>query len=173
MSESNDGGRNTADVDFIRALAELLNRNELTEISVKREYGENDVLNVRVSRQPPVQMMAAAPAQTVTHAPATARTAPGAETGAAAGAGAASTDPSDHPGAVTSPMVGTAYLAAEPGAEPFVTVGQEVKPGQTLMIIEAMKTMNQIPASHGGIVRRILVTDGTPVEYGAPLMIID
>jgi acetyl-CoA carboxylase biotin carboxyl carrier protein len=70
-------------------------------------------------------------------------------------------------------MVGTAYLCPEPGAAPFVTVGQQVSAGQTLLIIEAMKTMNQIPAPHGGTVRRILVGDGTPVEYGAPLMIID
>jgi len=170
MSETTEGGRNAADVDFIRALAELLNRNELTEIAVKREYGENDVLNVRVSRQ--IQQVVAAAPAALQVAPAA--TSPAAhQAPAAAAAAAASVDPAAHPGAVTSPMVGTAYLSAEPGATPFVAVGQEVVAGQTLMIIEAMKTMNQIPAPHGGTVRRILVGDGTPVEYGAPLMIID
>ena len=156
--------RNSADVAFIRALAELLNRNDLTEIAVKREYGENDVLNVKVSRQ--VQTVAAPVIQTVA-TPAAAAPA------AAPAAPAPSADPADLPGAVTSPMVGTAYLAAEPGATPFVAVGQQVQAGQTILIIEAMKTMNQIPAPHSGTVRRILVADGTPVEYGAPLMIID
>jgi acetyl-CoA carboxylase biotin carboxyl carrier protein len=82
-------------------------------------------------------------------------------------------DPAAHPGAVTSPMVGTVYLQAEPSSPPFVSVGQSVKVGDTLLIIEAMKTMNQIPAPHAGVVKRILVEDGAPVEYGAPLMIIE
>ena len=85
----------------------------------------------------------------------------------------AAADPADHPGVVTSPMVGTTYLAAEPGADPFVTVGMQVSAGQTLLIIEAMKTMNHIPAPATGTVKRILVADGSPVEYGAPLMIIE
>lgn len=165
MTDPSDGGRNTADVAFIRALAELLNANELTEIAVKREYGENDVLNVKVSRQ--VTQMVAAPQ--VYAAPAAAAPA----TAAPRAAAAEGADPADLPGAVTSPMVGTAYLSAEPGATPFVAVGAQVSAGQTVLIIEAMKTMNQIPAPHGGTVRRILVGDGTPVEYGAPLMIID
>jgi acetyl-CoA carboxylase biotin carboxyl carrier protein len=82
-------------------------------------------------------------------------------------------DPAQHPGAVTSPMVGTVYLQSEPGTPPFVSVGASVEEGQTLLIIEAMKTMNQIPAPRAGIVKRILVGDGSPVEYGAPLMIIE
>jgi len=86
---------------------------------------------------------------------------------------AASEDPAQHPGAVTSPMVGTCYLSAEPGATPFATVGATVTVGQTVLIIEAMKTMNHIPAPKAGVVKRILVEDGTPVEYGAPLMIIE
>ena len=155
-----------ADVAFIKALAELLNANELTEIAVEREYGDNDMLSVRVSRQPApvasVQQYAPAPAAYA--APAAA---------AAPAAQAASDDPAEHPGAVTSPMVGTAYLAAEPGADPFVSIGTQVNAGQTLMIIEAMKTMNHIPAPHSGVVRRILVADGTAVEYGAPLMIVE
>ncbi|MEZ5752031.1 MAG: acetyl-CoA carboxylase biotin carboxyl carrier protein [Paracoccaceae bacterium] len=158
----------TADVAFIQALAEMLNANDLTEISVKREYGENDTLNVRVSKQ--VTMAAPAPAAYAMPAPAAA---PAASAAPAAASAAASADPSDHPGAVTSPMVGTVYLAPEPGASVFVSVGQQVNAGETLLIIEAMKTMNHIPAPASGTVKRILVGDGTPVEYGAPLMIIE
>lgn len=151
-----------ADVAFIAALAELLNKNELTEISVKREYGEDDSLDVRVIKQANVVQMAA---------PAPVYAAPTAAPAAAAPA--APEDPSQHPGAVASPMVGTCYLAAEPGATPFVTVGATVTEGQTVLIIEAMKTMNHIPAPRAGTVKRILVGDGTAVEYGAPLMIIE
>jgi acetyl-CoA carboxylase biotin carboxyl carrier protein len=154
------------DVAFISALAELLNRNDLTELSVKREYGEDDSLEVRVVKQSTVVTVAAAPAP----APVSAAAAPIA---AASAPAAAPEDPAQHPGAVTSPMVGTAYLAAEPGAAPFVTVGAQVTEGQTVLIIEAMKTMNHIPAPRAGTVKRILVEDGHPVEYGAPLMIIE
>ena len=154
-----------ADVAFISALAELLNKNDLTELSVKREYGEDDSLEVRVVKQSNiVQIAAAAP---VTYAPAQTAAAP------ATAVLAALEDPAQHPGAVTSPMVGTAYLSAEPGATPFVTIGATVAEGQTVLIIEAMKTMNHIPAPHAGVVRRILVSDGNAVEYGAPLMIIE
>ena len=154
------------DVAFISALAELLNKNELTELSVKREYGEDDSLEVRVVKQATVVTVAAAPAPVVHHAPAAA--AP-----TAAAAAPAHEDPAQHPGAVTSPMVGTVYLSAEPGAATFVTVGAQVAEGQTVLIIEAMKTMNHIPAPRAGTVKRILVEDGHPVEYGAPLMIIE
>jgi acetyl-CoA carboxylase biotin carboxyl carrier protein len=85
----------------------------------------------------------------------------------------ANDDPARHPGAVPSPMVGTVYLSAEPGAEPFVTIGSQVKEGQTLLIIEAMKTMNHIAAPRAGTVKRILVENGTPAEYGTPLMIVE
>lgn len=154
-----------ADVAFIQALAELLNKNELTELSVKREYGEDDSLEVRVVKQSNVvTMTAAAPAPTYAAAPAAAP---------APAAAAAPEDPAQHPGAVTSPMVGTCYMASEPGAAPFVTIGATVAEGQTVLIIEAMKTMNQIPAPKAGVVKRILVEDGTPVEYGAPLLIIE
>ena len=154
------------DVAFISALAELLNKNDLTELSVKREYGEDDSLEVRVVKQANVITVAAAPAP-VAYAPAPAATS------AAPAAPAAAEDPAQHPGAVTSPMVGTVYLAAEPGATPFATVGAQVAEGQTVLIIEAMKTMNHIPAPKAGTVKRILVEDGHPVEYGAPLMIIE
>ena len=153
------------DVAFISALAELLNKNELTELSVKREYGEDDSLEVRVVQQATVVTVAAAPAPMVHHA------APAAAVASAPAA--APEDPAQHPGAVTSPMVGTIYLAAEPGATPFVTIGAQVTEGQTVLIIEAMKTMNHIPAPRSGTVKRILVEDGHPVEYGAPLMIIE
>jgi acetyl-CoA carboxylase biotin carboxyl carrier protein len=152
------------DVAFISALAELLNKNELTELSVKREYGEDDSLEVRVVKQATVVTVAAAPAPVVHHAAA----AP-----VASAAPIAHEDPAQHPGAVTSPMVGTVYLSAEPGASAFVTVGAQVTEGQTVLIIEAMKTMNHIPAPRAGTVKRILVDDGHPVEYGAPLMIIE
>ncbi|KGM89041.1 Biotin carboxyl carrier protein [Roseovarius mucosus DSM 17069] len=88
-------------------------------------------------------------------------------------AGSATEDPASHPGAVTSPMVGTVYMQAEPGAPAFVSVGTQVSEGDTLLIIEAMKTMNHIPAPRGGTVKRILIEDGAAVEYGAPLMIIE
>lgn len=155
------------DVAFIQALAELLNKNDLTEIAVVREYGEDDSLEVRVVKQATV---VAAPAP-VYAAPALAAPAPAAV--ATVPAAAADADPANHPGAVTSPMVGTAYLAPEPGASAFVKVGDTVKEGQTLLIVEAMKTMNHIPAPKSGIVKRILVDDGAPIEYGAPLMIVE
>lgn len=158
------------DVAFIEALAELLNRNGLSELSVKREYGEDDSLEVRVMRQlAPVAAasVAAAPVM-VAHA-----AAPAPVAASVAAAPAPSDDPAQHPGCLTSPMVGTAYLAPEPGAQPFVAIGAQVAAGQTVLIIEAMKTMNQIPAPRAGTLRRILIEDGTPVEYGAPLMIID
>ena len=154
------------DVAFIQALAELLNRNELTELTVKREYDENDRLTVSLSKQQKqiVQTVAAAPA---------ALPAPAAAPSAAAAAPAANEDPASLPGVVTSPMVGIAYLSPEPGASAFVSIGQQVKEGETLMIVEAMKTMNHIPSPRAGTVKRILVDDGSPVEYGAPLMVVE
>ena len=157
-----DKKQNT-DVDFITALAELLRTNDLTEIEVMREFGKDDVLNVRVARQMQAAAVVAAPVAApvaVAAAPATATP-------------AASDDPAQLAGAVNSPMVGTAYLSAEPGADAFVKVGDTVKEGQTLLIIEAMKTMNQIPAPKSGKVTRILVDDGAPVEFGDPLIILE
>jgi acetyl-CoA carboxylase biotin carboxyl carrier protein len=150
------------DVEFIKALAELLNENDLTELSVKREYGEDDTLNVRVSRATTVVQQVAAPAAVA--APVAA---------AAPAAVAAVDDPASHPGAVTSPMVGTVYMQAEPGAAPFISVGASIAEGDTLLIIEAMKTMNQIPSPRSGTIKRILVEDGGAVEFGAPLVIIE
>ncbi|WP_071674616.1 acetyl-CoA carboxylase biotin carboxyl carrier protein [Nioella nitratireducens] len=160
------------DVAFIKALAELLNDNDLTELEVMREYSDNDSLTVRVSRQTYAAPVAA-PAPLAAPAPAAAAPAPApAATPAATPAAAAPADPADDPGAVTSPMVGTAYLQAEPGTPPFVSVGDQVSEGQTVLIVEAMKTMNQIPAPRSGKVARILVGDGDPVEFGTPLLII-
>ena len=168
MAEGNMSNKTSheSDVSFIQALAELLRENDLTELKVKRDYGENDSLNVRVSRQTQMVMQANVPA-----AAAPAAIAAAAPT--AAPAATQSADPASHPGAVTSPMVGTVYMAAEPGAANFVSVGTTVKEGDTILIIEAMKTMNHIPAPRAGTIKRILVEDGGPVEFGAPLVIIE
>ncbi len=151
-----------SDVAFIKALAELLRDNDLSEIEVSREYGEDDALDVRIARQV-APAAAAAPVHYATvPAPAAAQIV----------APPAQDDPAQDPGAVTSPMVGTVYLSSEPGAGVFVKVGDTVTEGQTLLIVEAMKTMNQIPSPRAGKVARILVEDGAPVEYGAPLVIL-
>lgn len=160
--------KHDADVAFIKALAELLRENDLTELQVKRDYAEDDSLNVRVSRHHPAPVQAqqsmAAPQPQAPAAPAP-RSDPAAPD--------APEDPAAHPGAVTSPMVGTVYMQAEPGAPSFISVGQSVKEGDTLLIVEAMKTMNHIPAPRAGTIKRILVEDGAPVEYGAPLVILE
>jgi acetyl-CoA carboxylase biotin carboxyl carrier protein len=157
-----------SDVEFIQALAELLRSNDLTEIEVNREYGESDSLTVRVARQIIHSAPVHAAAPVALPAPASA----GAAALAAAPA-AAALDPTEDPGVVPSPMVGTAYLQGEPETPPFVKVGDVVTEGQTILIIEAMKTMNQIPAPRAGRVKRILVEDGSPVEFGAPLIILE
>lgn len=170
-NDSKDGKHHDGDVAFIQSLAELLNASDLAELSVKREYGEHDRLTVSLSKQGKqvaMQAMMPTPAQA-----APAPSAPSAPSAAAAPAAPVSEDPADLPGAVTSPMVGTAYLAAEPGAAPFVQIGQSIEEGDTLLIVEAMKTMNHIPAPRSGTVKRILVDDGSPVEFGAPLMVVE
>ena len=156
-----------SDIEFIRALAELLRAHDLSEIEVGRKFGDDDDLTVRVARQATV----VAPI----HAAPTVAAAPGPPgPGASAPAGsAAPVDPAEDPGVVPSPMVGTAYLQAEPGSPAFVKIGDAVTDGQTILIIEAMKTMNQIPAPRAGRVKRILVEDGSPVEFGAPLIILE
>lgn len=144
------------DHDLIRELTKLLEDTGLTEIEI-----EQDGQRVRVARGaavaavPVAPMRAAAAQQVVTESV------------------AAPLDLAKHPGVVTSPMVGTAYIAPEPGAKPFIEVGSKVKAGDTLLIVEAMKTMNQIPAPHGGTVIQILFEDGQPVEFGEPLVIIE
>jgi acetyl-CoA carboxylase biotin carboxyl carrier protein len=145
------------DQELIRELARLLSETGLSEIEIEQRG-----LRVRVARQ-----ISGAPAAVVVPAPAMTTT----STPVSIGAGAI--DPAKHPGTVVSPMVGTAYMAPEPGAKPFVEVGSVVSAGDNLLIIEAMKTMNQIPAPRGGTVIQILIEDGTPVEFGEPLMIIE
>ena len=147
------------DSALIRELALLLEETSLTEIEIERSG-----LRVRVARN--VSIAASVPAAIPVAAAAPAQT-------AAPAAAAATVDLAKHPGAVPSPMVGTAYWAPEPGAKPFIEVGARVSVGQTLLIIEAMKTMNQIPAPRSGTVTQILVENGQPVEFGEPLMIIE
>jgi acetyl-CoA carboxylase biotin carboxyl carrier protein len=148
----------TSDGALIRELALLLDETSLTEIEIERAG-----LRVRVARN--VNVAASVPLAAPFAAPVAAVT-----VGAPASAAA---DFSKHPGAVPSPMVGTAYWASEPGAKPFIEVGAKVSAGQTLLIIEAMKTMNQIPSPRAGTVTQILVEDGQPVEFGEPLVIIE
>ncbi|WP_299503193.1 acetyl-CoA carboxylase biotin carboxyl carrier protein [uncultured Roseobacter sp.] len=157
-----------ADVAFIQALAELLRENDLTELQVKRDYGADDSLNVRVSRHTQQQVMTQVAAP-----PSPAPAAPASPAAAAPAPAASSEDPADDPGAVTSPMVGTVYMQAEPGADPFISVGASVAEGDTLLIVEAMKTMNHIPAPRAGTVKRIIVEDGAAVEFGTPLVILE
>src|SRR5689334_19645777 len=156
-----------ADQDLIRSLAELLNEQNLAEIEIERED-----LRVRVTRSfagGVQQVMVPAPAA----APVAAAPQPSVPSGSAAAAKAPVDDLASNPGTLTSPMVGTAYLSPEPGKPPFAAVGARVSEGQTILIIEAMKTMNQIPAHKSGVISRILVSDSDPVEYGQPLAVID
>ena len=151
------GERRTAiDHELIRELARLLEETGLTEIEFERDGQRVRVASaanmVAVSTHP----LPAAAIETAVHP-----------------TGAGSIDPAKHPGVVTSPMVGTAYLAPEPGARPFVEVGSRVRVGETLLIIEAMKTMNQIPTPRAGTVIQVLIEDGQPVEFGEPLVIIE
>jgi acetyl-CoA carboxylase biotin carboxyl carrier protein len=143
------------DSALIRELALLLGETNLTEIEIERSG-----LRVRVARN--ISIVASVPVGVAGAAPAPVATAP-----------ATVGDIAKHPGVVPSPMVGTAYWASEPGAKPFIEVGSKVSVGQTLLIIEAMKTMNQIPSPRAGTVTQILVEDGQPVEFGEPLVIIE
>ncbi len=155
-NKSGDKPASVSDGALIRELATLLDETNLTEIEIERAG-----LRVRVARSVSIATVASAAPPPVASA-------------AVAGAAAATaTDAAKHPGVVPSPMVGTAYWAPEPGAKPFVDVGTKVKVGDTLMIIEAMKTMNQIPSPRAGTVTQILVEDGQPVEFGEPLVIIE
>ncbi len=147
------------DSALIRELALLLDETSLSEIEIERAGLRLRVArNISVAASVPVAMAAAAAPVAGVAAPA---------------AAASETDFAKHPGVVPSPMVGTAYWAPEPGAKPFIEVGSRVTAGQTLLIIEAMKTMNQIPSPRAGTVTQILVEDGQPVEFGEPLVIIE
>jgi acetyl-CoA carboxylase biotin carboxyl carrier protein len=145
------------DSALIRELALLLDETSLTEIEIERAG-----LRVRVARNISIAAAMAPSYQSAAPMPV-----------AAAAPAAAVADLSKHPGVVPSPMVGTAYWAPEPGAKPFIEVGTKVSVGQTLLIIEAMKTMNQIPSPRAGTVTQILIEDGQPVEFGEPLVIIE
>ena len=162
--KTSDAGSAEGDIAFVTTLAHLLEQANVTEIEVERAG-----LKVRVSRATAAPQMVYAPAPTAA-APAVA--APAAAP-AAKPAAPAETDWSKHPGAVLSPMVGTAYLAPKPGDPAFVQVGDTVKEDQTLLIVEAMKTMNPIPSPKAGRITQIFAADARPVEYGEVLMIIE
>ena len=157
------------DVKFIQALAEVLTINDLAEVRVKREYGADSTLDVPVTRAiapSSSHISTISQPQTLAPVPSAIQETPLIDN-------SSSDDPASLAGAVSSPMVGTVYLQAEPGSNPFISVGDKISEGQTILIIEAMKTMNQIPAPKSGKVARILVDDGTPVEFGTPLIIIE
>lgn len=157
------------DQDLIRSIAELLNKENLAEIEIEQED-----FRVRVTRSYANEGAGYAQPMPQFYAPQAAPAAPATPAGSVpAAAPAAAEDLSSHPGTLTSPMVGTAYRSPEPGKPAFVDVGTKVSEGQTLLIIEAMKTMNQIPAHRSGTVTRILVQDAQPVEYGEPLVVIE
>jgi acetyl-CoA carboxylase biotin carboxyl carrier protein len=154
--------KTTIESDVIRELATLLTETGLTEIEVEKKG-----LKIRVARQ--AMVTAFAPPHQVHPAQAI----PAASPGSAPQPGGRGQEVSDHPGTIKSPMVGTAYRAPEPGAPPFVEIGTTVTQGQTVMIVEAMKTMNHIQAPRAGTVKAILVENGQPVEYGEPLLVIE
>lgn len=160
MSEENKKNMHV-DIELVRQLAAVLDETNLTEIEV--EDGDR---KVRVARKVSAAPVAYA-APPVAAAPAPAAAAP-----AAMPSDPAAITPA-HENAVKSPMVGTAYLAAEPGAKPFIAVGQQVKAGDTLVIVEAMKVMNPIAAPHGGTVKAILIENGQPVEFDQPLVVVE
>ena len=160
MTDQNEAGDGTMriEADLVRQLAQLLNENALTEIEV--EDGERRIAvkrEVTVAAAP----IAAAPAMVQAAAP------------APVASPAAAVAPAAHPGTVKSPMVGTVYMAAEPGAKPFIAPGSTVKEGDTLLIVEAMKVMNPIVSPRSGTVREILVQDSQPVEFDQPLVIVE
>ena len=161
MTDQTPNGAMQVDVNLVRQLAELLDATHLTEIEV--EEGDR---KIRVARK------AAPQAAPVHYAPAPVAAAPAAPA-AAAPAEAGAMAPAVSTNAVKSPMVGTAYLAAEPGAKPFVSVGQSVSAGDTLLIVEAMKVMNPIVAATAGTVRQILIENGQPVEFDQPLVVVE
>ncbi|KKC38750.1 acetyl-CoA carboxylase [Devosia epidermidihirudinis] len=157
------------DQDLIRAIAELLNKENLAEIEIEKED-----FRVRVTRSYANESVTYAAPQYAPQQFAPAAPQPLAPAGSVAPAApAAAEDLASNPGTLTSPMVGTAYRSPEPGKPTFAEVGTKVTEGQTLLIIEAMKTMNQIPAHRSGTVTRILVQDAQPVEYGEPLVVIE
>ncbi len=152
------------DLSFIENLIELLKKNDLTNLEISRDEGDDRGISIRLSQQSNIAL----PIENVNTRIVTNVGSPDSNS-----TPMSSEDPTLENGAVTSPMVGTCFLQTEPGSPPFVSIGTTVIEGQTLLIIEAMKTMNHIPAPKAGTIKRILIEDGTPVEFGAPLMIIE
>ncbi|MCY3875492.1 MAG: acetyl-CoA carboxylase, biotin carboxyl carrier protein [Rhodobacteraceae bacterium] len=159
------------DLGLIRELATLFRDQDLSEMEYRRSYPDESHLKVRFVRNAGANPVPDS-APVVSHVEA--RTVSGSDSASITGEpGESDESHEQHPGLITSPMVGTAYLQAEPGAPPFVSAGDEVQQGQTLLIIEAMKTMNFIPSPKSGRVGRVFVENASPVEFGAPLMIIE
>ena len=152
------------DLSFIENLIELLKKNDLTYLEISRDEGDDRGISIRLSQQSNIAL----PIENVNT-----RIVTNVGSSDSNSTPMSSEDPTLENGAVTSPMVGTCFLQTEPGSPPFVSIGTTVIEGQTLLIIEAMKTMNHIPAPKAGTIKRILIEDGTPVEFGAPLMIIE
>jgi len=152
------------DLSFIENLIELLKKNDLTKLEISRDEGDDRGISVRLSQQSKIGL----PIENINT-----KIVPNVSSSDNSPTLISSEDPTLEDGAVTSPMVGTCFLQTEPGSLPFVSIGTNVTEGQTLLIIEAMKTMNHIPAPKAGTIKRILVEDGTPVEFGAPLMVIE
>ena len=152
------------DLSFIENLIELLKKNDLTNLEISRDEGDDRGISIRLSQQSNIAL----PIENVNT-----RIVTNVGSSDSNSTPMSSEDPTLENGAVTSPMVGTFFLQTEPGSPPFVSIGTTVIEGQTLLIIEAMKTMNHIPAPKAGTIKRILIEDGTPVEFGAPLMIIE
>ena len=157
------------DVQFIEALAVLLKEHDLNEVEVNREFGQDDSLTVRVARSS--QVVATAPVSNPVIAAPVQESAPISVSTQSSEVN--NDDPANHPGAVTSPMVGTVYMQPEPGAPAFISVGASISEGDTLLIVEAMKTMNHVPSTSNGVVKEILVEDGQPVEFGQVLIILE
>jgi acetyl-CoA carboxylase biotin carboxyl carrier protein len=157
-------------IRFVTELADLLEKKGLSEIEINVEHKDSSKLTVKVSKttkpisdvQFPLSNSLSQAPQNKNHLEHEVLT-----------SGFAGDDPRDHPGIVSSPMVGTIYISPEPGVEPFIKIGDNVKIGETLFIIEAMKTMNQIPSPKTGKIVRILIDDGVPVEFDTPLVVIE
>ncbi|MDG2474068.1 MAG: acetyl-CoA carboxylase biotin carboxyl carrier protein [Paracoccaceae bacterium] len=159
---------NKTNLDLIKELVKLIKENDLTEIEIEQSDNNSESTYVRVSSaKEPVSTVMPQP-QTTTLSSEELK-----DNSSESQEILPNSNIENHPGTLLSPMVGTVYLAPEPDASPFVNIGDKITAGQTVLIVEAMKTLNQIPATKDGIVKRILVDDGTPVEFGSPLIIIE
>ena len=159
---------NKSELDLIKELAKIIKERDLSEIEMEQSNKNSESTYVRVSRVSdnsiavPSHPQVTVPNTQISNNTITEQTEP-----------PPSSNLENHPGILQSPMVGTVYLAPEPEAAPFVKIGDRVSIGQTILIVEAMKTLNQIPATQDGVIKRILVEDGTPVEFGSPLVVIE